>query len=415
MRADRSRTVAIAAALLCALGLASAPARAGGPAWLQSPRLLGDPGGWRSALDDHGFSTIGYVNHYTGVLLRGAHGDGHSGTVDLFGIADLEQAVGWPGGTILVHAKSAFDENVNGQAGTLNDPFDDADFDEPIYIAQLWLEQALWAERVRFRLGYLDSQVTYDRNAYANSEDRQFFSTFLDNNGLLPLKVGFGAALILRPWEPVEIVVGTADADNSPPKAGYDTAFDGVRSMMFYAEGTLHWELGRRQPAMPGTLHVGVVRDATRRTRFRRPVPGEPPPDPDRGHWIFYVSADQMLYRESADPEQGLGWFGRYGHADEDRNRVADFWSTGFEYRGVLPTRDRDVLGVGVYQTIPSDRYRDEIDSGFGEETGIEAYYQIQLWPWLTFTPDVQWVNDPGGSSQGRDVWVLGFRFRVSL
>jgi porin len=399
--------------IVLAVALVATGARA--EDWLQSPRLLGDPGGLRTALDERGIAINGYVNQYSGVIARGASGSGHSATFDLLGFADLEQTVGWVGGTFLVHAKSAYDENINGQTGSLNDPIDDADFDEPIYIAQLWLEQALWSGRVRFRFGYLDAQTTYDRNAYANHEDLQFMSSFLDNNPLVPLKVGMGATLIVRPWSFLEVAVGTADADNKPPEAGYDTAFDGVRSMMAYAEATLHYSVESASGSLPGAFRVGVVRDASRRARFRASAPGESPPDADRGHWIAYANVDQLLYRERAGSEEGLGWFARYAHADEDRYQFADFWSTGFQYRGPIPGRGEDVLGVAMYQTIPSDRYRDEIDSGYGEETGVEVYYRVQALPWLTFTPDVQWVDDPGGSSRGHDLWVLGFRFRVTL
>ena len=73
--------------------------------------------------------------------------------------------------------------------------------------------------------GYLDQQVVFDRNAFANSEDRQFLSTFLDNNNaVIPLKVGLGATLFLRPTDWLELALGTADADNEPRQAEAPTA-----------------------------------------------------------------------------------------------------------------------------------------------------------------------------------------------
>ena len=51
--------------------------------------------------------------------------------------------------------------------------------------------------RARLRVGYLDQQILFDRNVFADSEDRQFMSEFLDNNPVLPLRIGLGAALLL--------------------------------------------------------------------------------------------------------------------------------------------------------------------------------------------------------------------------
>ncbi len=38
----------------------------------------------------------------------------------------------------------------------LSNPIDGADFDEPIYVDELWLEQSFLRDRGRFRLGFLE-------------------------------------------------------------------------------------------------------------------------------------------------------------------------------------------------------------------------------------------------------------------
>ena len=68
---------------------------------------------------------------------------GHSGSYDFFARVDLEALVGWRGGDLLLHVKGQYDDNLNADVGALSDPIDDADFDEPVYVDELWLEQAL--------------------------------------------------------------------------------------------------------------------------------------------------------------------------------------------------------------------------------------------------------------------------------
>jgi len=45
---------------------------------------------------------------------------------------------------VLLHAKGQYDRSVNDDVGALREPIDDADFDDPLYLDQLWLEQALF-------------------------------------------------------------------------------------------------------------------------------------------------------------------------------------------------------------------------------------------------------------------------------
>ena len=137
--------------------------------------------------------------------------------------------------------------------------------------------------------------------------------------------------------------------------------------------------------------------------------------DRDRGHRGAYLSFDQLAFRELADPEQGLGLFARYGYADQDVNTIEHFWSLGFQYRGLLPGRDGDVLGLAMYQSITSDRLQERVDSDFGREIGVELYYRIALLPWLDVTPDAQFISNPGGRSSVRDAVVVVLRLRATF
>jgi porin len=134
-----------------------------------------------------------------------------------------------------------------------------------------------------------------------------------------------------------------------------------------------------------------------------------------RGDAGFYLSFDQMIYRERPGRPQGMGLFARYGYRDPDVNPVSHFWSVGGQYQGLLPRRDGDVLGIGTYTSHVS---RDLRDAGFPDlhdETGFEVYYRVDVFPWLQVTPDWQFIIDPGARRSVEDALVFGLRARVTF
>ncbi len=373
------------------------------PDVLARPRLVGDPMGGRSRLERLGIDLGLFYDQLIEGKAEGGGANpdaafGHSGSYDFFGLVDLEELAGWRGGRLRLHLQGQYDRSVNDDVGALSDPIDDADFDAPIYVAELRLGQSLLRDRVRLGVGYLQLQTLVDRNAFANSEDRQFLSTFLDNNGVVPLPVGLGAAVVVSPWPWLEIAGVVADADAGPRDPGFDTIFDGADSLSWFVEASLESPLATR--GRPGHTRIGVFVDGRALTDF---ASGRI----ERGHVGAWLSFDQVLWR-SDEPGWGrLGVFARAGYADPDVNATAWFWSLGFEHAGALPTRERDVFGFGVYQALGSSVYREVVDPEYDRETGIEIYYALRAFGWLILTPDLQVVVDPGATG-ANDTAVIG-------
>jgi porin len=419
---DRERVLcALAAgALLLAAGIAhgepdSAPLQHLG----QSPRLLDDPAGARSRLEDLGVSVQLFANGYLGWKIDGGASSAdvvrQSASWDLLVRADLEELAGVPGLAALVHVKGTYERNVNPEVGALSDPIDDADGKQPLFVDQLWLEEGLFDGALAVRVGYLDQQTVLDRNAFANNEDIQFMATALDNDPIVPLKIGPGVTLFARPTGWLELALGAADADSLPRRTNLDSAFDDLESLMGYFEVGARLEWPSARGPLPGHYRVGAFLDATRKPVFGRSEPFTGDPLVRRGHAGVYLSFDQLLFREREGSGQGLGIFARYGHADGAVNAVEHFWSLGLQYEGLLPCRDEDVVGVAVYQAIGSGRYRRERDPDFDRETGVELYYRIALLPWLALTPDLQLIAQPGGSRHARDAAVGVLRARIAF
>ena len=389
------------------------------PMALDSPYATGDWLGLRTALEDLGIGTQFFYNNTTQWVAKGGLNTGsHNGaTIDWFVTFDFERMKLIEGGKLLVHVRRQWGDGVNPYTGSLWQVADDLDGDQELHIDQLWYEQQIVKNILALTVGFLDYQTIVDRNTYANIEDRQFMNQALDNNPLLPLNIGLGAALTFKPTSWFSFVTGIGDADSILFKPGFSTAFhDAARFVWFNEAGfSLNMPNLLGSGKLPGNYRFGMVYDPRSRTVFAPPGT-DPAFIETRGDDVgFYASFDQKLFAEAEHAERGLGWFFRYGYRHGDINLVQNFWSTGLEYRGLIPTRDDDVVGAAVYQSIPSRTFNDKINRWAEAETGFEWYYSIQVTQWLAITPDVQYISSPGIGSGVDDVIVLGLRTRISF
>jgi len=390
-----------------------------GPMALDSPYATGDWLGLRTALEDAGIGTQFFFNNTTqwttgGGLKSGSH---NGATIDWFVTVDFERLNLIPGGRLLAHIRRQWGEGVNPYTGALWQTADDLDGDREIHIDQLWYEQQIVKNVLALTVGFLDFQTIVDRNAFANVEDKQFMNQALDNNPLIPLNIGLGAAMTFKPVSWLTFISGVGDADSILFKPGFSTAFHGPSRFIWLNElglsTTLPNLLGPGR--LPGNYRFGMVYDPRSRSVFTAPGT-DPAFVQSHGDDVgFYASFDQKLFAEREHEEQGLGWFFRYAFRHGDTNRIQNFCSTGLEYRGLIPKRDDDVLGAAVYQSIPSRLFNDRVNRWAEAETGFEWYYAIQLTKWLAITPDLQYISSPGIDSSLDDVIVIGLRTRISF
>jgi porin len=94
---------------------------------------------------------------------------------------------------------------------------------------------------------------------------------------------------------------------------------------------------------------------------------------------------------------------------------VTELLSVGCFYAGPLPARPQDVLGFAAGRT----RVNPRVAEGQSLETSptvhiqdaeypFELFYNINLRPWLSIAPLVQYISHAGGTSAYPDIWVLG-------
>lgn len=129
------------------------------------------------------------------------------------------------------------------------------------------------------------------------------------------------------------------------------------------------------------------------------------------GNYGFFATLDRMLWTEGDDTEQGLGTFCQLTWAPADRNLVDVGYGAGLVYRGLVPCRDEDTLGVGFSAIEFSSTLRDL--TGQTSENVLELFYKVRVRRWLALQPDLQYIARPSG--QERDSLVAGLRFEANF
>ena len=341
----------------------------------------------------------------------------YTGSYDLELEADLERLIGLTGGTIYMSAEGSWSDGLSDSSiGDLFGVNGDAAGDRSIDLTQFYYEQAFLDGKIRIRIGKLDigggfecrgCPVAFDGNAFANDETGQFLNAALVNNPTIPMPdLGLGVVVYVEPVEWWYVGAGVADAQADGRETGFNTTFHDEDYFFAIFETGITPQIPSPSGPLQGTYRVGFWYDPQDKEEFDD---GSTKRD-DVG---FYLSFDQMVLKEGSDEEdsQGLALFARYGFAHDDVNEMDHFWSVGAQYQGLIPTREDDVLAFGVAQGQLVE------DAGFTSphETVMELYYNAAIAPWLSISPSVQYVKNPGGDRSLKDAVVLGFRVQMSF
>lgn len=388
-------------------------------------RFLGNWWGRRSFLENNGFTfdltltTVFQHNAHGGLQTKNSHTI--TGVYALELTLDLEAMKLIDGARVYALAEGGWSNGVDRYVGSLMSVNYSYIGDEEVVLSELWYEQSLLDDKVRIRLGKINLTLDFDTNAFANDYGSQFLNFGLCNTPNIPFPAelygAHGIQIMVTPCDWMYFGAGVADADARNSQTGFDTAYHGPDNFFsIYEVGfTPTWETSWGR--LPGSYRAGLWYDPRAkevffedRYGFRRSVPFQ------RDDVGFYVGFDQVVFREQPhDPEdeQGFGLFARYGYAHSNVNEIENFWSVGGQYQGLIPTRDEDVLAFGVASGILSDKLT-RVGRNPQHETVLETYYRIQVFPWLTVSPDFQWILRPGGED-GRDAFVYGLRVQMSF
>lgn len=403
-----------------------------------------DLGGLRSALAQKG---ITFDLTYTGEVLTNTSGGFKRGTVyegllKLGVDADLSKLVGWDGATFHV---SAFQIHGRGlSAYNLENLMTVSNIEavNSTRLDELWLEQSLLDNKVAIRIGMLGADSTFLASEYAGTFLNATFgfpaidAADLPNGGPAYPYTTPGVLVTLKPTDRLSFMVEVQGSDpigDHSNNYGANFRFDG--SAFVIAEGKYSYKAGD----LPGAVHVGGWYDGDSFADQRFTATGLSIADPagsgegrpHRGNYGVYAMLDQMLYHVPGTDDQGLGMFVRAGYSPPNRNLVDFYVDGGLTYKGLIPGRPNDVLGIaGAYAHMSDDAAgldRDTIAfTGTpmpvrDYEALVEATYQAEIVPGLTMQPDFQYVFHPGGNvadgsgKKIKDAAVFGLRFAMKF
>ena len=351
-----------------------------------------------------------YQQNVRGGLSTSRRAGRYTGSYDLEISANLQNLLGIECGSLYTHIEGGWPDTEGIDGTSVGSAFGvnaDAIGDHPMDVAELFYEGPLFDENLTLMIGKIDFTWVFDITAYADDETSQFLNAALVDDPTIPFPdYSLGVVVSANLAESLYLMGGMADAQAQRDTAGFTTAFDGKSYYFYILETGVTPELDLANGPMPGAYRVGLWGDP------------QPKAHADAGATYrndvgFYISCDQMLTRESSDVQdcQGLGMFLRYGYADSKRNDIANFWSVGFQYQGLVEGRDNDVLGVGFAQGIFSNKasstYTDDHENAF------EFYYSTQFTPWASISPSIQYITNPGGDRALSDALVMGVRAQM--
>jgi carbohydrate-selective porin OprB len=385
---------------------------------LERSYLLGNPGGARDFLVDHGFYLDVGVTQFLQSNVSGGEDTGsarYNGSADYWLTFDTGKAGLWSGGAVFLHAESSWQagESVNSDAGSLLPANFDAtmptpDESEKMALPELYLVQALPANLLALA-GKVDWAGLADTNVLANNERTQFFYTGLVNNPIL------GA---FAPYTSLGAAVAWAPGDHNVTAFAFQSNGDATTSGFNNFDGEYTYG-GQYQfsPVINGNLPGNYrfifgysTKDVPRFDIDPRQLIGQligvTPVAEKSDNYTVLANFDQYIWIEGGSlaaykkrleasgypgigrhhlPPNGIGIFGRAGWAPKDRNVIDQFYSLGIGGYGMIPGRDYDQWGIGWAGTHISSDLRDDVRllgidlNSF--EHAFEVFYNFQVTP----------------------------------
>jgi porin len=402
--------------------------------------MTGDWGGLRSKLVDRGVHLqAGYIGevigNVSGGLKRGAI---YQGLFEAGLHLNTKKAGLWEGGTFQV--STLFPHGTEFSADYPGDLLTASNIEgyESWRLYDLYYEHQ-FGKHFSVRIGQFaaDEEFAFTKSGsdFINSAFgwAAFISANTVNTGPAFYVAAPGIRFNIEPTDEFFLRIAVFDGDTfdnreGDPRANRSgTRFEvgGDQGYFGIGETGLRWHSGEKGENLPGELKVGGWLHTTDFESNFEDDAGEPfvvtgrAPRQHSKNIGVYVAAQQMLWREKED--QGVQAFARAGASPQERSFFEVVVDGGLTWEGMIPTRDDDILGLGIaYARISRDIVRRErLDSETNgtqypayssHETVLEGFYTLKLNPWWTVQPDVQWIFNPGGNESVPDAVVAILR-----
>lgn len=346
-------------------------------------------------LNEHGIAAQGVLIYDWSKTLHAEQDPGWGFgrySFDLLVPVDGKKLFGLNGSAAMVRLKhhiNVFGETYDGAAQL----YSNIDASSRTTLYEIWFEQRLMSDRLRFKAGKID----------ANTE----FSAVQNAGDFLNSSMGYSPTIVTFPTYP-EPKPGVAAFMHA--RGGYslglgvfDTAGSNALSII---EPGRSWNLGKLEH--PGRVTFGYWRLDGSIARFDN--------DDASSAQGFYSVAEQVAWRKPFAQDQGerrLSTFLQLGWAEGRVSGFTHHAGAGAILEGPLRRRSQDSIGLAATWV----RFSSEPQAGFDlrSEFVVESYYKVPFNRHIALVQDFQFLHHPGGLRANRDCPVITPRLVVSF
>ena len=369
--------------------------------FLQWPRLTGDWGGWRTNLEAHGVTFAGQFTADTSAIWSGRSSEitVARSLLDLNVTCDLDPLLGLKGGTFFAQYFNR--EGANGSHRSCDlQGFDNIDGRPFSQAEEIWFEQKFSQGHLRAKVGQVDANAEFDHLDAA--------SDFINSSA------GFSPTLLSFPTYPnpaMSLNLFAYPVDWFYCGAGAYTfnlrrfSSDRLDHPFVIGEAGFNWKkLGRLGP---GRVGAGCWRNMGWVSCFD----GN---QSDRASGVYALAQQQIWapHADDKDNNEAINIFFQYGYAGAEVSAFEHQIGLGLSADGLIPHRSQDAAGLYWSWTDLSG----SPGAGFTRnESALEAFYKVQLTPFFSLKPDLQWIQNPGGQPLPGAAWIATLRLQVQL
>jgi len=395
--------------------------------------MTGKWGGFREELKNDG---VNFTPTYIGEVFGNPSGGARQGVIadglfDLVLDLDLDKMSNGAISDTIIHANAfyIYGNNLSSKyVGDFSITSSIAAYNT-LRLDELWIQKLLWEKRLSVKIG----NMAVDNEFFQSTSASLFISgtfgafTLLVNN--IPNVPDYpvaspGVRFLLQPNPVFYAMAGVYGMDNNSDQAvnnknGTRFALDGHSGMLVMTEAGFLINQAPNDHGLQGSYRLGSFLDTANFIDFNSQAAfanGTGPRQSSGADYGIYGVIDQQIYSHGA---QIVSFFVRSGGAPSNTNFIDYYVDGGFNFTGFVPGRDNDIAGIAVARSHVSDDFSDSQVMQGGKastaETVIEGTYKVQVAPWWSIQPDVQYIITPSGVEDSQNAVVLGIRTSVAF
>ncbi len=275
-------------------------------------------------------------------------------------------------------------------------------------------------EKMTVNFGKMDPFLFFDQNAAANDETRQFLNNVFVHSPMLDAGGDTGAdAYGFAPGVRVAYLNETQNPETWGLSLGVFAADAGANYGKSFGSPFVILQAETKQKffgGLDGNYRLYLWQNG-RAAAYRSSAESN-----RERHKGWGVSADQRV-------GDATTLFGRYGHQTAGRVKFDRALTLGAEFGGSYWNRAGDALGVAFAHLRTSNDFRRDslaldanadgtADFGYqadGAERVAEVYYRWRLAKQFEISPDIQFIQRPGGDGTKSGIEIFGARAQLTF